>query len=213
MTTSSNQRRSKSHRATGTRDDLLRAARDVVRDQGLAGATSRDITAAAGANLAAITYHFGSKEDLVAQALFDELRRRLEPALHLLARDGDQVTVMLTAIQQLTADFEASRRDAPVYLEALVAATRPGPYAKTARMLLQKIRRLLRAQMAELVEQGVTPAWLDPDAMSALIIAVANGLVLQVSVDPRGPSHEAIAGQFASLLLSARDPAPSPTDI
>ncbi len=203
MTTSSNQRRSKSQRETSTRDDLVRAARDIVRDRGLAGATSRDITAAAGANLAAITYHFGSKEDLIAHALFDELRQRLEPALTVLGREGDQVSVMLAAIAQLTADFDAHRRDAPLYLEALVAATRPGPYARTARTLLQKIRRLLRTRMQELVDAGFAPAWIDPDAMAALIIAVANGLVLQVSIDPRGPGHEAIAAQFATLLLSA----------
>jgi AcrR family transcriptional regulator len=204
MNKDGNQRRSKSERETSTRDDLLAAARRCVRDQGLAGTTSRDIATAAGANLAAITYHFGSKDDLIAEALFDELRRRLEPALELLGEKGDQVTLMLGAVERLMADFEAHRRDAPLYLEALVAATRAGTYATTARALLRKIRRLLADQLEGLRDQGLVPAWVEPDAMAALVVAVANGVALQVSIEPQGPDHRAIAGQFASLLLSAR---------
>ena len=42
--------------------------------------------------------------------------------------------------------------------------------------------------------------------MAAVIVAVANGLVLQVTVDPEGPSIQAMAAQFAALLLAARHP-------
>jgi hypothetical protein len=40
--------------------------------------------------------------------------------------------------------------------------------------------------------------------MAAVIVAVANGIVLQVTVDPDGPPIEALAAQFAALLLAAR---------
>src|SRR5687768_16619211 len=89
-------RRSKGTRQTDTRDRLLEAARRCVRKGGLAAATSRDITTEAGANLAAITYHFGSKDELLATALFDELHGRLGPALELLSSGGDPLVVMLT---------------------------------------------------------------------------------------------------------------------
>ena len=69
---------------TSTRQDLLDAARECVRTHGLAGTTSREITTTAGANLAAITYHFGSKDELIAEALFGELERRIQPALAML---------------------------------------------------------------------------------------------------------------------------------
>ena len=184
----------------------MAAARACVRDRGLANVTSRDIAALAGANLAAITYHFGSKDDLVSEALFDELQRRIEPALVALQADGDAASVMLTAIAQLATDFETNRRDAPLYLEALVAATRSGPYARSARALVRKVRSRLCGQVADLQHQGLVPSWVDPDAMAALIVAVANGVALQVSIDPTGPSHQAIGAQFSALLLSAGSP-------
>jgi len=47
-----------------TRDQLLREARKVFADKGFNGGSVRAITSAAGANLGAVSYHFGSKEAL-----------------------------------------------------------------------------------------------------------------------------------------------------
>lgn len=58
-----------------TRDALLDAAEVLFVEQGLEGASLRAITQRAGANLAAVNYHFGSKEGLV-RAVF---QRRLAP--------------------------------------------------------------------------------------------------------------------------------------
>ncbi len=49
---------------TDTRDRLLDAAELHFARHGFAGASLREITSDAGANLAAVSYHFGSKEEL-----------------------------------------------------------------------------------------------------------------------------------------------------
>src|SRR5438270_2977098 len=105
-----------------TRARLLASTRRCIATRGLAATTSRDITAGAGANLAAITYHFGSKDRLVAAALLEELRAWLSPALEVLAGDGDPAARALAAIETLVRDFERRREEAPAYLEALVHA-------------------------------------------------------------------------------------------
>lgn len=53
----------------GNREDLLSGARQAILDHGLAKVTARDIAKAAGVSLAAIGYHFGSKDQLVTEAL------------------------------------------------------------------------------------------------------------------------------------------------
>ena len=58
-----------------TRDQILDAAERLIGELGIDGASVRAITEAAGANLAAVNYHFGSKEGLV-RAVFE---RRLVP--------------------------------------------------------------------------------------------------------------------------------------
>ncbi len=72
---------------------LLAAARTAFAQHGFDGASVRDITAAAGANLGAITYHFGSKEALYHQVLMSlvgptaaRLRWALQPGAPALDR-------------------------------------------------------------------------------------------------------------------------------
>jgi AcrR family transcriptional regulator len=63
-----------------TRERLLRAGSELFAATGLHGATVRDIASAAGANVAAANYHFGSKEALYLEVLrtqFSAIRDRL----------------------------------------------------------------------------------------------------------------------------------------
>lgn len=190
--------------SNNTRTALVDAARRVVRDQGLAGATSREITSRAGVNLAAITYHFGSKDELVAEALFGEIQRRVTPVLDALDGSGEPAQRMLSAVRDLLAEFERSRRDTVVYLEALLLATRDADYRRSALRIYRTIADRLAATIAELMHVGVVPAWVDPVAMASLILSVANGVALQTQLDPRGPDQTAMAGQFAALLLAVQ---------
>ena len=58
-----------------TRTRILDAAKELFMQHGFEGTSMRLLTAKAGANLAAVNYHFGSKDALV-EAVF---RRRLDP--------------------------------------------------------------------------------------------------------------------------------------
>jgi AcrR family transcriptional regulator len=189
--------------APDTRTRLLDAAQRCVRERGIAGATSREITAAAGANLAAITYHFGSKDELLAEALFGEIERRVRPALDRLAASDDPATAMVEVVRELLAEFERSRRDTVVYLEALLLATRDAAYRRRTLRLYRSIGRHLEDLITQLRSAGVVPGWVDPAPMASLVLAVANGIALQTCVDPNGPRHDAMGGQFAALLLAA----------
>jgi AcrR family transcriptional regulator len=58
-----------------TAEGLVRAAEDAIRRMGLEDLRLREITSSAGANLAAVNYHFGGKTGL----LYAVLERRLTP--------------------------------------------------------------------------------------------------------------------------------------
>lgn len=57
----------------GNREDLLAGAKQCLYDKGYLRTTARDIAAASGVSLAGIGYHFGSKEALMNQALFEAI--------------------------------------------------------------------------------------------------------------------------------------------
>jgi AcrR family transcriptional regulator len=60
--------------SVSTKDRILGAAEALFARRGFDGASLRQLTTAAGVNLAAVNYHFGSKEKLVEQVF----RRRLD---------------------------------------------------------------------------------------------------------------------------------------
>lgn len=57
-----------------TADRLRAAAEDLLLEKGQAATSLRDITERADANVAAVSYHFGSKDALIAQVYADALR-------------------------------------------------------------------------------------------------------------------------------------------
>jgi AcrR family transcriptional regulator len=67
-----------------TRDALLDAAERLFADVGIEGASLRSITSEAGANLASVNYHFGSKEGLVRAVLSRRFRPITEQRLAML---------------------------------------------------------------------------------------------------------------------------------
>lgn len=182
------------------RTRLLDAASQLIASDGIGAATSRRITDVAGENLASITYYFGSKHALIAEALVAEVERLVEPAMRALEGDGDPVQRLMGAITDLLGTFADERERAPAYLAALVEATRGAGGAAEA---IGRLRTRLAAVVGHLVTDGAVPRWVDADAMAALIIATANGIALQVCVDPDGPSAEAQAAQLASLFVTA----------
>lgn len=106
-------------RSPDTRDALMRAGRDLFARRGYDGASVRAITAAAGANLGAVTYHFGSKRALYGAVLEAELAPLGDAVVRVGAGGG-------TALDRMAAIVE-------VYFEHL--GTRPF----LPRLMLQEI--------------------------------------------------------------------------
>ena len=68
-----------------TKDRILNAAEGLFAQQGFAGTSLREVTSRADVNIAAVNYHFGSKEKLITQAIrhLDRAdKRRIDRRLH-----------------------------------------------------------------------------------------------------------------------------------
>jgi AcrR family transcriptional regulator len=191
--------------AEETRRRLLDGAVAVLAERGLHGTTSREIARASGVNLAGITYHFGSKEQLISQALLEASRGWVEPALVILRRGGHPAIRMIGAVQALQEAFERARDLLPVYLEALVQAPRADTLRTGVEALFAELRGFLSGQIGELKEMGFLPAWIDPEAMATLLVATGDGLALHAALEPAAVDHHAVAGQAMQLLLSASE--------
>jgi len=84
-----------------TKERILGAAEELFARHGFEGASLRQLTAAAGVNLAAVNYHFGSKDRLIEEVFrrrLDQLNGRRMAALQKIANDpGTTVENVLAA--------------------------------------------------------------------------------------------------------------------
>ncbi|MFF3226782.1 TetR/AcrR family transcriptional regulator [Nocardia suismassiliense] len=82
----------------GNREDLLAGARKAVLERGLAKTTARDIAGAAGVSLAAIGYHFGSKDRLVTEAIAESVGGGVGDGMEAAIRAGGAGTSLWDAL-------------------------------------------------------------------------------------------------------------------
>ncbi|WP_225730109.1 MULTISPECIES: TetR/AcrR family transcriptional regulator [unclassified Nocardia] len=101
----------------GNREDLLAGARKVIVERGVAKATARDIASAAGVSLAAIGYHFGSKEALITEALAESLGNAIGDGMEALIRDASGMS-LLRAFAHLWNEIPKIFRDNRDYMTA-----------------------------------------------------------------------------------------------
>src|SRR5690349_6704624 len=91
----------------GARERILEAALDLFGERGLTGTTVRDIAARAKVNVAAISYHFGGKDELyraVAGTVIASIEARVRSRVaHLLDKPPAGPAEALAALEELAA--------------------------------------------------------------------------------------------------------------
>lgn len=186
-----------------TRERLLAATTASLRNKGINGLTSREITGTAGVNLQAITYHFGSKDSLVATALTDVVQQRLGPIRAALDADGDPAERLFDALGAIRAAFDVGRDDLAMYAEAMAASATNPELARSLGELHDDLHRYLATLITEMQRDGYIQSWVQPDAMAALLISIGDGLATQARFSD--PDVDGVLDQIALLLLAARD--------
>lgn len=132
-----------------TRQALLDAARPLFARQGFAGTSVREITRAAGVNLGAVTYHFGSKRALYEEVLA-RATRPLTEAVEDLGRGGGGLgTAAVDRIETSLRALFAAQRDQPdlpglLFQEAAAGREPPEAIAQVLRTLLRRLAGLVR---------------------------------------------------------------------
>ncbi len=141
-----------------TKEEILRAAERLFASQGIAESSLRRITREAGVNLAAVHYHFGSKEALVRAVL----ERRLAPLnrvrldrLEELGRRGDRAPELEEVIRAFVGPvFEMIDREQGGHAFArFVVRTFSEPDEELRQDLLGQFSEVIRRFVDALSEQ------------------------------------------------------------
>lgn len=191
---------------TTTAERLRAAAWAIVRDEGIAAATSRRITEVAGTNLGAITYHFRSKDALLGDAVAAQLRNWTEPLTTALVRDPDGDIeaydgAVSAAIATVMSRFLTDTKDVDTVVSLLISSPHlPGVRASATRWL-KELRAVASEAMVRQQAMGHVPESVDPVAMAAVFTAFALGLAAQSAIDETAPPTTTVVAEFLNLLV------------
>jgi AcrR family transcriptional regulator len=141
--------------------------------------TARAIAVESGANLASITYHFGSKDNLVTEAVIEGLDRwlaEITTRLENLAPDTPQAR-----FQRAGEAIEDTRRYHTGLARNFLGALTKAQHDARVRDLLVAGFQRTRAPLAGLLGLGADAAGHDA---AGLVLALFNGLLFHALLDP-----------------------------
>jgi AcrR family transcriptional regulator len=177
----------------GNREDLLEGAKRCLYEKGYTNTRARDIAAASGVSLAAIGYHFGSKEALMNEALLTameewgrELTRTLTAGTDPNAGPADRFAVIWDRV------IESVTRNPRLWATQyeLIALSE---HSEEMRTLFATGNRAGRLGLAEIF-QGLGPS--DPQALQlgTFYQTLLTGIIAQWLTDPASaPSGKDVA--------------------
>lgn len=181
------------------RQALVRAAYELIAQEGFEGLRTRDVALKAGVNIATLHYYFKYKEDLIRgvveyiQQKFLERHSPLAPP-----------ATGLEELRQELADQDYLLQHAPeaykVLFELGMRSLRD-PFIKSIMPQLDTgWRSHIRAYLAQGVQEGVFRADLDIEAASAALIAFLKGCVLQRIINPQAFPTEKVQAEIERWL-------------
>src|ERR1700677_2946101 len=170
----------------GNRDALLLAAKKCLLEKGYNRTTARDIASAAGVSLAAIGYHFASKDALLTEALllaFGEWDQELQRTLQTSASHSDTPAERFEIIwAKVIATFETHR--------SLWVAN----FELFTQVVSQPVTRAFLAGSLHAARTGLAALFLDQDestitdetsrTIGTFHHVLLSGLILQWLIDP-----------------------------
>lgn len=196
-------------KSLGNREALLQGAKQCLLEKGYNRTTARDIASAAGVSLAAIGYHFASKEALLTEALllaFGEWDEDLQRALRTAVPSGIAPAKRFEVVwAKIIATFETHR---PLWV---------ANFEIFAQMVNQPEARKVIADKLHVARTGLAAMFLDQDegvisehttrTIGTFLHVLLSGLVLQWLIDP--PSTLSAKGLTEALRATAESLEPS----
>jgi AcrR family transcriptional regulator len=204
-----------------TKTALLEAAKQLIRERGYAGTSVRDLAGASGTNLAAVNYHFGSREKLLNQALLESFLEWTDSigqvSSRLMSTDPN-----VGPLEHMAAQARPTLAEFPERLPLFVVGLEAMLQAQRSPELLSQ----LAAHYAELRRQAseyiiaATPGYEPPpndeppprmvEVAASFMIAVTDGLLLQSLLDPEAiPTGEELAMFYEGLAAITRATGPA----
>ena len=163
-------------------DDILRAAGEVIAQRGLGNTRTSDVARAAGVSQALMFYHFETKERLLAQAFTWAAEQDLARLEALLGEDAPPLQKLKKLLRWYAPT--GSSKSWAMWIDCWAESQRVPELEKVSRRLDLRWKEAL----SEVITLGVKDGDFvcdDPPSAAWRVMALIDGLAVQVTVHPR----------------------------
>jgi AcrR family transcriptional regulator len=188
---------------TATKDRLLSAAAETLRDDGISGLSARTIAARADVNQALIFYHYGTVSALVAAATRAAVDERVD-----LYRDAFAAVGSLRELLRLGRTLHEREREAGnvrMMAQLMAGAQQDPVLAEAARYAM----RVWSAEVESVLRRVLAPSPLaliaDPRGLAKAVSASFIGIQLFDGVDPASAADGLDALEQLGVLVDVVD--------
>jgi AcrR family transcriptional regulator len=166
-----------------TRVRLLRAAAELIAEQGWGAVRTRAVAERAGLPHGAVSYHFRGKQELLTEAALYTFAQAL-PLEELAGEPGTSADLVDLVEGWLTGTEVADPVVAGVGMEAMLQAERDPVLRRRLAELMSRYREALTGIVRDSQRRKTTRSRTDPAGLAALLAALGDGLFLHARIDP-----------------------------
>lgn len=186
-----------------TRQRLLLAAADVLRDNGIAGLSARTIAAHAGVNQALIFYHFNTVAELVDAAVRNSVRSRVDFYREQFARVGS--LPQLLQVGRALHEREAELGNVAMMAQLLAGAQQDKTLAGAARYAMDAWVEEIETVLVRVLRGSALAEIADPRGLARAVSAAFVGLQLYDGIDRAGAAAALDALERLGVLVDVVD--------
>ncbi len=187
----------------GTREKLIDAALATIRTRGIAGVSARTVAATAGVNQALVFYHFGTVDDLLAEALLIGSQARVETYRDRFAEVGS-LRELLDLGRRLHEE-ERALGNVTVLAQLLAGAQNDARLAEPTKRAMGLWVAELETVLTRLLATTPIAELADPPGLARAVAAAFVGLELFEGVDPEGATAALDSLERLSTLIEVMD--------
>src|SRR5438270_258868 len=164
---------------------IVEAMRKSVARRGTAGSTFDHVSREAGVSRGLLHYYFGTKEQLLVEAV----RRDGELRLELLQRQLSTAKTADDYIDLMAQNLQETVRDDPDFVtlvfELFTLSRRNADIAVEYAALLRQMREQVAGMLASAQQDGILHLHAEPEAIAEILFSLADGLALRMLSEPQ----------------------------
>lgn len=198
-----------STRGEETRRALVDAAVEILRHEGFASATAREIASRAGCNQALVFYHFGSVVNLLLAALDEVSSQRWERFGQALQRAGGPVEIVDLAARVFEEDLDSG--DAALLVEMIAGASSAPGLGPEIKARVSPWTSFARAAVDSILSASPAADAFDAGEIAHALVALYLGLELLSHLDGDRSAATALferGRRLAPLVALLTEPSP-----